>query len=128
MKDKNNLEPSDYKTSVSNTITPLVALEELISFCDDVYYRKIYDKDYQIIETALKDYEKLKDEYDRLEGIYNHFIEQYNLLMKDHSPVLKALGIIRSWTKITEWGEIIFVVDNKCMPKEDYDLLIEELL
>jgi hypothetical protein len=41
-------------------LTPLEALKELRSYCEDAYYNKIYDKDYQIIETALKDYEELK--------------------------------------------------------------------
>lgn len=82
---------------------------------------------FKIVENALKDYEKLKGEYDKLESIYTHFIKQYNQLLKDHSKMLKALEIIKRWTKITEWGEIIFVVDHTCMPKEEYDLLKEVL-
>ena len=92
----------------------LQALEDIILYLNASESEGLYCENIEIIETALKDYEKLtnnnvrftskydveklvedygklKDEYDRLESIHTDFIKQYNLLMKDHSKVLKAL-------------------------------------
>lgn len=91
---------------------------------------------FDIIETALKDYGKLKDEYDKLESIYTHFIKQYNLLMKDHSNVLKALGIIKEKNINIYWLKTsanlsrynLAVGNSQKLKKQDYELLKEVLL
>lgn len=64
----------------------LEALKELRSYCGDVYYNVIYDKDYQIIESALK----------RLEGYENHttftMVNQINALRDENEELRKRLN------------------------------------
>lgn len=108
---------------MNKELEALESIRKTIQQLDYGFVSKEDEEDFQIIETALKDYEKLtnnnvrftskydveklvedygklKDEYDRLESIHTDFIKQYNLLMKDHSKVLKALEIIKNNFKL----------------------------
>ena len=70
MKDKNNLEPSDYITSVSGTLNQstdkgLKALENIKREAGFPYFSTLYDidmwrEDFKTVETALKALEIIK--------------------------------------------------------------------
>lgn len=133
---------------MSKELDALERIRKCLEYGDDElgdvhYFEHIEDLD--IIEFAIKDYEKLKNEYDRLESFHKLIIERYNQLNIDYNKKLKALDIIKERMRIEfhEYPNGLFQVVafpkeqtwvglgtelyfGNC--KEKYDLLKEVLL
>lgn len=120
---------------MNKELEALGRLRNTFALLTEIYAQDVL-QDATIIESAFKDYEKLKDEYDRLESIYTHFIKQYNQLMKDHSKVLKALEIIKNKEpsimriRLTRNSQHYNAIMSKRreLTEEEYNLIKEVLL
>ena len=128
-----NVEVEIRRTKMSKELEALGRLRNTFALLTEVYGQNVL-QDAAIIESALKDYEKLKDEYDKLGSIYTHFIKQYNQLLKDHTKMLMALEVIKKlmhksgteyWLYETE-NDYVFA--DFRISKEEFDLLKEVLL
>ena len=154
MKDKNNLEPSDYLSSVSNTcnqteIGQKSALEALkmVDFADVhiggnatmPFYKT---KQYRIIEETLNDYNRILKDYITLKTIFD-LIEEYNCLNYSIEEVMKrgkALEIIKAknvdlcsvkeCVNVHAYNDYKFFTESKLVKREnltkaEFDLLKE---
>lgn len=104
MKDKNNLEPSDYKTSVSGSLNGLEALEEIVDYAINEFTdnEKKYQKDLETIEKELRALDIIKNKI----VLVDVFIESED---------------------VNDYNEFVSKSKDRHLTQEEYDLLKEVL-
>ena len=112
----------------------LEAFEKIKKYLVNLQFHFL-EEELDIIETALKNYEKLKNEYDKLESFHKLFIEKYNQLNIEHRKKLKALEIIKEKKVnvnciISGWSlwKYNSYKTHINLTKEEYELLKEVLI
>lgn len=96
--------------------------------------KQVFENEYKIIETALKDYEKIKFEYNELKIYHYDLLKENERLHNQKVKKLKALEIIKESIPIegedffydSEFDTYLFIGHK--VSKEQFDLLKEVLL